>query len=346
MTDRVRWGVLGAAGIARMAIVPAMLKARNATLQALASRKPALARDWAAECGFAAVHDSYEALLADPAVDAVYIPLPNSLHAEWTIKAAEAGKAVLCEKPLALDARQAAQVIRACEKRGTLLMEGFMYQFHPQHERVRSLVRDGVIGDIVEVQAHLSVNLMEPFDPGNVRFAPALGGGTLLDMGCYAVHIARRLLGEEPGTVLASWRIDEELGVDLAGSALLEFPSGRTATMSFSFTGNGQGFYRVVGRKGVIDLPRAIIPGLDGRAAEAIIYVVDDKGVRKEEVLPPVDQYQLMLEAFSDAVLKGTPAPVPPLDALQNMLVLDAIAESARTGHAVSVSARRSSIES
>ncbi len=339
MTEMVRWGVLGAAGIARMAVVPAISKACNATISAIASRHPKSAMDWAAEWGIEIVHDSYEALLMDPSVDAVYVPLPNVLHAEWVKRAAFAGKAVLCEKPLAINAKQAEDIVQACGSEGAFLMEGFMYQFHPQHERVRKLVAEGAIGEVVEVQAHLSVNLMDPPDPNNVRFDPTLGGGALLDMGCYVVHIARRMIGDEPVSVSAKWQVDEEFGVDVGVSALLEFPGGRSATVSCSFKGNGQGAYRVIGRRGTIDVPRAIIPGLDGRAPEALIHVVDDKGYRTEEVLAPVDQYQLMIEAFGNALLRGEPAPVPPQDAVRNMRVLDAIAEAARTGCAFSVAA-------
>jgi xylose dehydrogenase (NAD/NADP) len=337
MAGTLRWGVLGAAGIARMAVGPAIARSRNGTLAALASRNAEAATAWANEAGIHRLHASYAALLDDADIDAVYIPLPNSAHAEWAIAAARAGKHVLCEKPLALRAEEAQAVVDACAQHGVLLLEGFMYRFHPQHARVRALIDGGAIGEIVDVQVNLSVDLMSPADPANVRFVPGLGGGCLLDMGCYVASIPRMVLGEEPASVHGTWRIDERFGVDVGAAAIMTFPSGRTALASCSFEGNGQGSYRIIGRKGVIEVPRGIIPGLGDRISETLIIVADENGRRTEESLPPVDQYQLMVEAFADAVLHGTPLPVSPDDAVANMRVLDAWAESARTGKVAAV---------
>jgi predicted dehydrogenase len=330
MERKLRIGVLGAAGIARLAVVPAILASRNATVAAIASRNPAGAA-WVRAAGIA-VTEGYEALLHRSDVDAVYIPLPNHEHARWTMRAADAGKAVLCEKPLARDAAEAAQIVAHCARRNVPLLEGFMYRFHPQHARVRDIIATGCIGEPVEVHAHLSVDLMSPPDPANVRFDLAKGGGALLDMGSYTVHIARSVLGAEPHTVLARWTIDPVFGVDTDTAAILEFPSDRTACVSCSFRGNGQGIYRVVGRKGVIDVPRGIIPGLGSREGETVIAVTDADGRRTEERIPAVDQYRLMVEAFADAILRGRPLPVVPEDAVRTLCVLDAIAASARSG--------------
>lgn len=278
-------------------------------------------------------------MLADPEVEAVYIPLPNSEHARWAIAACKAGKAVLCEIPLALTAAEAESVVRACEDAGVRMMEGFMYRFHPQHRRVREIIASGAIGDVVEVQVHLSVDLMTPADPGNVRFDPKLGGGALPDMGCYGVHIARSVLGSEPQSVLARWSHDETFGVDVAAAGLLEFPGGRIATVSCSFQGNGQGYYRMIGRRGLIDIPRGIIPGLGDRIPEAIVIRVDENGARSEETFAAVDQYQLMIEAFADAIRSGDSPLVQPRDSILNMRVLDAFADSARSGMRVDVKA-------
>lgn len=329
--ERIRFGVMGAAGIAKAAVVPAIVKSRNAQVVAIATRNPDAAADWARQIGVGNLHSTYEELLADPAVEAVYIPLPNSEHARWTIAAAHAGKAILCEKPLALTANEAQLVLRECREQNVLLMEGFMYRFHPQHARVREIIASGEIGDVVEVHAHLSVDLMSPTDPSNVRFEPKLGGGALLDMGCYVVHIARSIFAEEPLEVMARWSIEDSYGVDVAASAILEFSAGRTAMVSCSFKGNAQGFYRVIGRRGQIDVPRGIIPGLGSRVSEALIIVIDEDGIRREELLPAVDQYQLMIEAFSDAV-RGDSGAVPHIDdSVRNLDVLDAIARSARS---------------
>jgi xylose dehydrogenase (NAD/NADP) len=337
MADKLRWGVLGAAGIAKIAVVPAIQGSRNGFVAALASRKPKDAADWAKSAGIGRVVGSYDELLADPQIDAIYIPLPNSLHAEWTEKAAAAGKAVLCEKPLALSAQEAARAAKACATRNVPLMEGFMYRFHPQHRRVLQLVKDNTIGELREVHAHLSVDLMSPTDPANVRFIPELGGGSRLDMGCYSVSVARMAFGEEPLQVRAWSQIDSQTGVDVTNAAILEFAKGRFAMVSCSFTENGQGFYRLIGRSGMIDVPRAIIPGLGDRAAETLVIRIDANGRRHQEEFAPANQYRLMAEAFADAVLKGEPVPVPSSDSIANMRVLDAIAASAKDGREVRI---------
>lgn len=329
MADRLRWGVLGAAGIAKVAVVPAIQGSRNGIITTVASRKPKDARDWATSAGIASVVGSYDEVLADPHIDAVYIPLPNSLHAEWTEKAAAAGKAVLCEKPLALNAAEAERVAKTCAAHKVPLMEGFMYRFHPQHRRVRQLLDEGVIGELREVHAHLSVDLMNPLDPANVRFIPALGGGALLDMGCYATSMARWAFGEEPQQVRGAWsETDSQTGVDVSDAAILEFSRGRFAMISCSFKHNGQGFYRLIGRTGIIDVPRAVIPGLGNRAAETLVISIDANGRRRQEEIAPVNQYRLMAEAFADAVLKGDLVPLLPADSIANMKILDAISMS------------------
>lgn len=337
MENRVRFGIMGAAGIARAAVIPAIAGSRNATAAAIATRNPYAVEQWAKQSGIATVYGSYEELLADPDIEAVYIPLPNSEHARWAIAAARAGKAVLCEKPLALNAADAEAVVNACREHGVLLLEGFMYRFHPQHGRVRSIIDSGAIGDVVEVHAHLSVDLMSPADPANVRFDRSLGGGALLDMGCYVVHIARSVFAEEPIEVVGRWTTHEEYGVDVSAAAILSFAGGKTALVSCSFEGNGQGFYRVIGRRGQIDVPRGIIPGLGPRVSETLIVVIDENGHRREERLPAVDQYQLMIEAFSDAVRDPRSALPPVEESISNMRVLDAIARSARSGHVAPV---------
>lgn len=333
MAQKLRIGVLGAAGIARAAVVPAIQASRNATLVAIASRNPTNA-NWVQQAGIPLV-EGYDALLQRDDIDAVYIPLPNHEHAPWTKRAADAGKAVMCEKPIALNADEAAEVVAHCARKNVVLMEGFMYRFHPQHTHARAIIDAGTIGDPIEVHAHLSVDLMSPADPANVRFDPAKGGGALLDMGCYTVHIARSVFGCEPTSVLARWTIDPEFGVDTDTAAILEFPGGRTASISCSFRGNGQGIYRVVGRNGVIDLPRGIIAGLGSRIAETVVAVTDPDGYRREDLIPGVDHYRLMVEHFADVILDGVQLVRPGNDAVLNMRVLDAIAVSAREGRRI-----------
>lgn len=331
----VRWGVLGTAGIARTQVVPAIQASSNGRVTALAGRDPERNAEFAAAFSIESVLASYEALIASPNVDAVYIPLPNSLHAEWAIKAADAGKAVLCEKPLALNAAEAKRVADHFARRNVPLMEGFMYRFHPQNLHVRKLVADGAIGRVLEVRAHLSVDIMA-FADGNVRFDTTLGGGSLLDMGCYAVSVARLILGE-PTAALACFEVDPISKVDLAASAILLFPEGRTALISSSFKASGQGFYKAIGTEGIIDVPRSFIPGMGSRVAEGLVIVSDTDGRRSETVFEPTDHYRLMVEAFGDAILSHRPVPYPPEDAVNNMRALDAIAASARSGCRVEV---------
>jgi len=206
----IRWGVLGVANIGVRTVIPAIQRAPNARLIAIASRTPARAEDAARRLGIPRAHGSYEALLADPEVEAVYIPLPNSLHREWTIRCAEAGKHVLCEKPLALTAREAEEMAAACRQHGVALMEAFMYRFHPRTERVGRLAADGALGDVRMVRAAFTFAVREP--DLNIRFRRDLGGGALYDVGCYTINVSRMVLGE-PELAFAAGRVGDH-GVD------------------------------------------------------------------------------------------------------------------------------------
>lgn len=330
MTEKLRWGVLGASNIALVAVIPAIQASSNGRVVALATRGAANAD--LRSLGIERVHKGYEALLADPGVDAVYIPLPNSMHLEWVIRAAEAGKAILCEKPLALNADEARQLVETCARLKVPLMEAFMYRFHPQTRRVHQLIREGAIGDLREVRAHLSVNILSDPDPTNIRFKPELGGGTLLDMGCYTVDLSRQIFGETPRRVRAWSHVDPRLGVDVSMAAILEFSGDRIALPDSSFLAGAQGTYMIVGTEGVIEVPRGFIPGLGSRVPEGLIIVADADGRRREEAFAPADHYRLMAEAFADAILNGTPVPYPASDSIENMRVLDAIMRASRSG--------------
>jgi xylose dehydrogenase (NAD/NADP) len=331
MKKRLRWGVLGASGIARTAVVPAIQRGHCGEVKAIASRDLTKAHHFAQALGIPRIAVSYDALLADPEIDAVYIPLPNSLHAEWTIRAAAAGKAVLCDKPLAVSATEVSRQIEACERHRVVLMEGFMYRFHPQTHRVQQLVASGAIGQVQEVQAHLSVNIMRNSDRGNIRFNPNLGGGALLDMGCYTVSVARMAFGAEPQRAFAQMQVDATLGVDIGFAGVLEFADG-FATIGCAFTADGQGRYSIIGTEGTIEVPRGIIPGLGTRNPQGVVVIVDSDGNRYEESFAPVDQYELMVDAFAEAVLESRPVPLPPRDSLATARVLDALALSAQKG--------------
>lgn len=337
MTDRIRWGVLGGTSwIARDAIMPGIRKSRNGVLAATASRDPDEARRrYGEEAGVRIM--GYDELIADPAIDAIYIPLPNSMHAEWALKAAKAKKPVLCEKPLGLDAAEVATMFAAFEQAGVPLMESFMYRFHPQHARVREIIDSGVIGEVLEVRSHLSNNMMSPPDPKNVRMIPELGGGVLLDMGCYVVSSARMVMQAEPLSIRGWQKLDKRFGVDVADGAVLEFPGGRMAVVSCSFETTGLGHYSVIGRNGMIEVPRGLVLGLGNFVPEALIVTVDKNGKRSEELLPANDHYQLTVEAFADAVIHGKPVPLSPQDSLGNAKVLDAWIKSVREGRDVQI---------
>jgi xylose dehydrogenase (NAD/NADP) len=286
--------VLGAAWIAGRAVLPAIAASRNGRLVAIASRDPERARRMLADSG-AQVLESYEAVLADPHVDAVYIPLVNNLHREWTLRSLEAGKHVLCEKPLGMNAREATEMAAAAGAAGKHLMEAFMYRFHP---RVRALVES--VHDPIYVQSNFGFPLN---DSANYRLQPALGGGALLDVGCYTVSVARWILGE-PVTVLARTR--QAGGVDMSVNALLEFEGGRTASVWASFESPEEQALTVVMRDRVVRLERPFSAWRD-----------------------PDDPYQLMVESFADSVMLDRPVAIPLSESIANMTVLDRIRESA-----------------
>jgi predicted dehydrogenase len=331
MPQQLRWGIMGTANIARGVLIPAIQQSTFGTVEAIGSRDLEKARSVAQSLGIARAVGSYEALLDDPNIDAVYIPLPNALHAEWTIRAAAAGKAVLCDKPLATSAQDAARQIEACSKHGVSLMEGFMYRFHPQTQRVQQLIASGAIGQVREVRAHLSVNILRTFDASNIRYQASLGGGSLFDMGCYTVSISRMVFGSEPERVVGRMRLDPRLGVDVSGAGILEFAEG-IAMISCSFAADGQGTYTIVGTDGTIEVPRGILPGLGTRAAQGVVVVVDADGNRREELFEPVNPYTNMVDAFAKSVLNKVPVPLPPEDGLNNVKVLEALARSAKNG--------------
>ncbi|BDE08029.1 deoxyfructose oxidoreductase [Vulcanimicrobium alpinum] len=322
---RIRWGVLSTANIGLKRFIPGAAASRNGVVTAIASRDAARARDAATRLGIAHAYGSYEELLADPEIDAIYNPLPNSLHAEWTLATASAGKHVLCEKPLAIDAAQAQQMIDGCRERGVLLMEAFMYRFHPQHARVRALRDAGAIGELRAVRSAFTFQL-EPFPPQNVRLRSELAGGALMDVGCYAVNAARMLFGEEPQWASAQWDHRAEFGVEVTLAGVLGFSDARMAAFDCGFRAWGQGSYAAVGTRGQIDVPNAFVPN-----GETTIVVSDGSG-RRTETVPAVDQYQLEAEEFADAILNDRPLRIPPDDALGTLRAIEALRASARAG--------------
>lgn len=337
MTEPVQWGVLGNATIARVCVIPAIQQSGNGRVRALASRSPeAGAAAVAGEHGIPKVYEGYDALLEDPGVEAVYIPLPNHLHRPWTLEALRRGKHVLCEKPLACTAEEAANMAETAEATGALLMEAFMYRFHPRSLEIKQAVREGRIGAPRMLRAsfcfHMDEKVLRSGD--SARLAPAMGGGALLDVGCYGVSLARWLLEEEP-VHLQARAVYHPAGVDVLFVGVLHFPGDVLATVEAGFVTGLQQTYTIVGSEGTIELPHdAFIPW----EKEAVYHLRGvEEEVGTEHSTPGADEYRLMVEHFADAVRGRTPLRHSPRDSVANMRVLDALARAARTGEAVSL---------
>jgi len=335
MSEPLRWGILGHATIARICVIPAIARSVNGRLRALASRNPAAARETAEAHGVERLYDRYEAVLEDPEVDAVYIPLPNHLHRPWTLRTLAAGKAVLCEKPLACNAAEAAEMAAAAETHRAALMEAFMYRYHPRSRRIRDLVAAGGLGELRLVRTAFCYSMKSDMlaSGDNARLRPEMGGGALLDVGCYGVSLARWLFGAEPEAVQAQAVYHPRHGVDVHLAAVMRFADSGLATLEASFITALQQTYTVIGSTGAIELPHnAFIPW----EADAVFF---QRGTEDEDGRPHtvagIDQYRLMVEHFAD-VVQGRQPPVFPIDdSVANMRVLDALAEAARTGRTV-----------
>jgi predicted dehydrogenase len=323
LSDKVRWGVMGCAAIATEKVIPAMQRSERCDLVAIASREPGRAAATAERLGIPDHHGSYDDLLADPGVEAVYIPLPNHLHAEWTLRAAAAGKHVLCEKPLALTAVEAAEMVEGCRAAGVLLMEAFMYRLHPMWRRVKELVTAGTIGELEAVQVFFSYRNV---DPANIRNIPEYGGGALMDIGCYAINVARWMFDGEPTDVSAAVRRDPSFGTDILTSAVLDF-GGRQATFTCSTQIESDQRVHLVGTSGrlLVEIPFNIPPDRPTRivhAAGGDPPVAPGLDVIE---IPTADPYGAQCDAFSAAVRDGSPVPIPPDDAVANMAVIERI---------------------
>ena len=328
---RVQWGILGCARIARRCVIPALTGSTNGAIRALASRSLERCRSLARESGIPRAFGTYEELLGDPKVEAVYIPLPNHLHREWTVRALEAGKHVLCEKPLATNAGEAEAMVRTAQERSLLLMEAFMYRFHPRSHRIKALIDEGGIGDPRLVRSAFSFR--HP-DPADIRFRSGMGGGALLDVGCYGVSVARWIFGGEPEEVQAYSEFGPE-GVDMTTVGLLRFSGGRLAVVEASFKSALQQTFSAVGTEGAIELPHDAYVPWDKDAWFRLRGVNDEEG--SLEMTPGADEYRLMVEHFADAVLGKQTPEISPAESVGNMRVLDALARAARTGRPVKV---------
>jgi predicted dehydrogenase len=325
--SNLRWGVLSTANIGVEKVIPAMQGAELCDVVAIASREEAAAEAVAERLGIPRAHGSYESLLEDPAVDAVYIPLPNHLHAEWTLRAAGAGKHVLCEKPLALTARQAQEMVDGCREAGVLLMEAFMYRFHPQWIRVRELVDSGRLGELTAIQAFFSYRNL---DPANIRNIPEFGGGALMDIGCYPINVSRMLFGREPVGVQAFVHRDPRFGTDVLTSAVMGFEEGQ-AGFTCSTQLEAEQRVHVFGTEGrlLVEIP---FNAPADRPTRLLLTSGGDPPVNPNTdviEVPAANQYALQGDAFSRAVMEHTDVPTPPQDAVANMRVIEMILAAA-----------------
>jgi predicted dehydrogenase len=330
MSRMLRWGILSTADIGVRKVIPGMRKAARCEVVAIASRDGNQARTVADELGIPTAHPSYDALLADPAVDAVYIPLPNHLHMDWTIAALRAGKHVLCEKPLAMTADDAQRMVDVAHETGLHLMEAFMYRHHPTWVAAMDIVTSGRIGTVTAVQSWFSYF---NDDTANIRNILEYGGGALFDIGCYSVNLSRMVFGGEPSHVQASLRRDPVTGVDALVSAILDFDDG-IASFTCAIRSEPDQRVDIYGTTGriSIDIPFNIPPD---RPTRIRLTAGGDPPIEPDTTVlefPTADPYTVEVERFAEAVLDGGPTPVPPEDAVANLRVIEeifAIAERA-----------------
>jgi len=321
MSDRVRWGVLSTADIALKKVVPAMRLSPWCEIAAIASRDLAKAKRAADELGIRKAYGSYEELIADETIEVIYNPLPNHRHVPWTLKAAEAGKHVLCEKPVALNAEEAKKLIDARDRYGVRIQEAFMVRTHPQWLETRRLICEGRIGKLKSITCFFSYN--NP-DPANIRNQLELGGGALMDIGCYPITISRWIYDAEPRRVLGLIERDPEFGTDVLTTAVLDFPNGHS-----TFTCSTR----------LAPYQRMIFHGTEGRIEVLIPFnapndrptqiLLDDETIE----IPVCDQYEIQGTLFSQALRENKEQPIPLEDAINNMTVIDAVFRSATTGN-------------
>jgi predicted dehydrogenase len=322
---KLRWGVLSTAKIGLRKVIPGMLQGEHCEMVGIASRDLGKARVVATELGLPKAYGSYEELLADPGIEAVYIPLPNHLHVPWSIRALEAGKHVLCEKPIGLSSAEAEELLAASGRHPHLkVMEAFMYRHHPQWQRAKQLAREGYIGDLKTIQTLFSYY---NDDPANIRNMADIGGGGLMDIGCYCISLSRFIFDAEPQRVLGILEYDPVFKTDRLASGMMDFGTG-TSTWTCSTQ--------------LADYQRVTIMGTEGRVEIEIPFnappdrpcrLWHQRGAKLEEIVfDAVDQYGIQGDLFSLAVLNDTPVPTPLGDAVANMKAIEAVVRSAELG--------------
>lgn len=323
MTQKLRWGIMGCAQIATGSVMPAIQESETGVIRAVASRGLEKSSSVAAEFGIEQAYGSYEELLADPEVDAVYIPLPNHLHCEWVIRAAGAGKHVLCEKPIALNSREAAEMVEACRKAGVHLAEAYMYRHHPRINELQVIIASGEIGAVRTIRGTFTYN--DATDTSNIRFNAAWGGGSLYDVGCYPLTVARLLFGTEPEAVTVHALFSPEHdNVDMVASGLVEFPGGKSLIFDCGMWAYNRQLLEVLGTQGRIEIPMPFNARFDD--AEFFVYAGGEP--RRVEAVG-ANPYVQQADHFARAVFSGKPW-ISEEDPLLNMRLIESCLESAR----------------
>jgi predicted dehydrogenase len=325
---KIRWGILSTAKIGREKVIPALQAGQLCEVIAIASRNSEQGKKVAEMLNIPVVYDSYEKLLSDPQVDAVYIPLPNHLHVEWAIKSLQAGKHVLCEKPIGLSTAQAVQLLLAAHDYPQLkIMEAFMYRFHPQWQEAKKIVTGGLIGELKTIQSFFSYYNI---DPNNIRNQKDAGGGGMMDIGCYCISLSRFIFDKEPVTVSGQVEFDPVMQTDHIASGILDFATG-TATFTCSTQLTPYQRVNILGTEGRIEIE---IPFNAPADRPTRLWLYTKEGVR-EIVFDTVNQYTLQGDAFARTILNNEPVPTSLEDAVNNMKVIEAVFESARESRKV-----------
>lgn len=322
LLKKIRWGILSTAQIALQQIIPAIQKSSNGEVYAIASSS-GKAAETAARFHIPVHYESYEELLEDPSIDAVYIPLPNNMHKEWTIKAANAKKHVLCEKPAALEDEMVEEMVSACNNNGVIFMEGFMYRFHPQHQKVKELLNEGAVGDIKLIRAIFSFYMEDK--EGNIRLNPKLGGGAIYDIGCYCLNSIRFILGTEP--VHMEILGDNRIGVDTTAAGVMHFPNNILATFMCSFEAELRNEYEIIGTNGTIRVPHAYRPDLNSN--NGIVQLFQEN--KYSEFTVPGDQYLLEVEHFADCILQNKEPVYTGEEAIKNIRLINVLYKRLKT---------------
>jgi len=318
---KIIWGVISTAQIGLNKVIPAMQKGEYSSIYAIASRNLVNAKSAAERLGIPVAYGSYEELLSDSKIEAVYIPLPNHLHIEWIKKSLDAGKHVLCEKPIALNSKQAGEILSYAEKYPMLkVQEAFMYRHHLQWQAVNKLIHDGAIGELRNMHSEFFYYNVNPRD---IRNIPEFGGGALLDIGCYSISVSRLIFGSEPTSVSGSVELDPKMKTDRLTSGILKFKNG-TATFTCSTQMHDRKFVEINGTNGRIEVENPFTPGSD----QSCKITLCQGSIRKEIIVEPCAHYTIQGDLFSLSILNNTIAPVPLSDALANMKVIDGIFNS------------------